>query len=80
MSQNQYRYTEITRGGYILFGFGDLDKPYKWPGKEIRGSLRLYAPAGTKLDWSDKDYCRSGSFKYSKNGTSFGQRDWNICS
>jgi hypothetical protein len=76
---SQYRYTEITRGGYVLFGIGDFDKPYKWPGKEIRGSLRLEAPPGTKLDWSDKNFCRSGRFKYTKNLTSFGQRDYNVC-
>jgi hypothetical protein len=80
MAGSQYRYTEITRGGYILFGLGDFDKPYKWPGKEIRGSLRLEAPAGIKLDWSDKDYCRSGKFKNAKNLTSWGQRDYNVCS
>jgi uncharacterized delta-60 repeat protein len=75
---SQYRYTELTRGGLIL-GIADLDKPFKWQGTEIRGSLRLEAPAGTALDSSDRDFCHSGAFRYPKHLQVSGQRSWNVC-
>lgn len=76
-AETQKRYTELTRGGWIL-GIADFDKPFKWQGKEIRGSLRLEAPAGTTLDSSDEDFCRNG-FAYRTPGRVPGQRNYNIC-
>jgi len=53
----------------------DLTEPYL--GRETRQSRALLAPAGTSLDWTDADFCKSGAF--SSTGSFPGKASWGIC-
>ncbi|MFA4829423.1 MAG: hypothetical protein WC855_02115 [Thermodesulfovibrionales bacterium] len=59
---------------------------YNYDGKETVSTKKLYAPAGTSLDYSDKDFCASGAFqtfvdwgKTTDKHWSVGIGDWGVC-
>lgn len=67
-AKRQTRKAFITHGGFIV-GVGDFEAPWQWRGVEMRGSLRLEAPAGQELDATDADFCRSGTADGPPRGT-----------
>jgi hypothetical protein len=75
----QPRVAKITHGG-LIFGWADFESPWEWEGVEMRGSLRLEAPAGTYLDATDPGFCKSHDFVHAKPQWAWNARDYNVCS
>ena len=74
----QLRDASVTHGG-VVFGIGDMEAPWVWPGVEMRGSQRLEAPAGTPLDDTDADFCKSHEFRPGIYIVPLGQRGYAEC-